>query len=290
MLVHVKKSLKNKTHRLLHKHKKAIIFAGFGVVAFGILFGTFLYASNTKSDTVGRLVTFHDRGRERVILTQAKTVQDALKDARIAVDAKDVVEPALGSELLSTDSVVIIYRARLVLVVDGAQKEKIMTNAQSPNELATLIGLAPIGEKDETKITQANFIKDGANSILTIKRAELALQKVVFVPKQNALTAARGAHIYTDANGVAHRETYYDLPMGGVMRACGGGDYEIRSDGAKIDKDGYVLVAANLGNYPRCSIVDTSLGLGKVYDTGGFALRHPHGFDLATDWSNRNGR
>jgi hypothetical protein len=32
------------------------------------------------------------------------------------------------------------------------------------------------------------------------------------------------------------------------------------------------------------------LGPGKVYDTGGFAARHPYGFDLATDWTNHDRR
>lgn len=75
-----------------------------------------------------------------------------------------------------------------------------------------------------------------------------------------------------------------------VIGACGGGGYTIRYDGAKIDADGYVLVAANYASYPRCTVVETSLGPGKVYDTGGFAARHPYGFDLATDWTNYDGR
>ena len=58
----------------------------------------------------------------------------------------------------------------------------------------------------------------------------------------------------------------------------------------KDSKDGYVLVAANYNNYPRCSLVETSMGTGRVYDTGGFAKYHPHGFDLATDWTNSDGR
>lgn len=63
------------------------------------------------------------------------------------------------------------------------------------------------------------------------------------------------------------------------------------SDGVKIDPDGYVMVAANLLLYPRCSIVETSLGLGKVYDTGAFALINPEQFDLATNWTrHRTGR
>ena len=76
--------------------------------------------------------------------------------------------------------------------------------------------------------------------------------------------------------------------MNVVVGFCGG-SYVVRSDGAKVDQDGYVLVAADLSRYPRCSIVETSLGLGKVYDTGGFVARYPDGFDLATDWTNGNG-
>lgn len=111
--------------------------------------------------------------------------------------------------------------------------------------------------------------------------------------EMNPLTAGKGVNIYTvTVNGrvVERKETYYDLPMSGVMRACGGGAYSVRADGAKVDQDGYVLVAANLSRYPRCSVVETSLGPGKVYDTGGFAATNPEQFDLATDWSNGDGR
>jgi len=103
------------------------------------------------------------------------------------------------------------------------------------------------------------------------------------------LTARRGAQTYW-VGPILRKETYYDLPMSGVMRNCGqGGYYTVRGDGAKIDRDGFVIVAANLNRYPRCSEVDTSLGRGIVYDTGGFAARNPEQFDLATDWTNRNG-
>lgn len=110
--------------------------------------------------------------------------------------------------------------------------------------------------------------------------------------EKSPLTASKGVNIYTiNVNGktVERKETYYDLPMSGVMRACGGGTYSVRADGVKVDQDGYVLVAAHLGRYPRCSVVETSLGPGKVYDTGGFAASNPEQFDLATDWTNRNG-
>jgi len=105
------------------------------------------------------------------------------------------------------------------------------------------------------------------------------------------LTKAKGALFSTDSKGVTHRETYYDLDMGRVMQSCGqGGNYSIRVDGVKVDADGFVIIAANYGRYPKCSQVETSVGPGKVYDTGGFAAVHPDGFDIATDWSNNNGR
>ena len=102
-----------------------------------------------------------------------------------------------------------------------------------------------------------------------------------------------GRNRYTakNLNGdyVERQETYYDLPMSGVMAFCGKSSYTVREDGAKVDDEGYILVAADLSRYPRCSIVETSLGLGKVYDTGTFATTNPEQFDLATDWTNRNG-
>ncbi len=105
-----------------------------------------------------------------------------------------------------------------------------------------------------------------------------------------SLSPSRGAQVYS-VGGISRKETYYDLPMSIVMNNCGqGGYYEVRNDGVKVDKDGYVIVAANFGRYPRCSEVDTSVGRGKVYDTGGFAANNPEQFDIATDWSNRNGR
>lgn len=264
-----------------------------GVAAFlmiaSVVAITYYFSADKQAD---RLVTFHDRGRDRVILTKAKTVQEALRDADISVSPQDVVEPNIDSELLSSDSAVIIYRSRPVLIIDGALRQKIITAAASPNEIAAAAGLTALSDIDKAKITEGDFIKDGASNVLTIERQEISpvTKPDLFKPTPQALTSSKGAQVFVDSNGVAHRETYYDLPMNIVIGACGPGDYTIRYDGAKIDKDGYVLVAASYRNYPKCSVVETSMGLGKVYDTGGFALRYPHGFDLATDWTNRNGR
>ena len=87
--------------------------------------------------------------------------------------------------------------------------------------------------------------------------------------------------------GPSGKETYYNLPMGGVvniMRGIGNTDeYWVREDGAKMLGD-YVMVAANLDIHPRGSLVETSLGTGIVADTGTFAYSNPYQIDIATAW------
>ena len=285
-----KKTSKKSTRSKQRKFR--ILQTKYVIVCFAVIAGIIAwYIFAQRPIEPRRLVTFHDRGQNHVILTRATTVRNALSDAHITVAPQDIVEPAIDSKLLSTDSAVVIYRSRPVLIVDGALKQKIVTAAASPNEIMTAAGLTSISDKDKAAISEGNIISDGASAILTVERAEPAAKAPnLFQPGPNALSRSKGAQLFTDSSGVAHRETYYDLPMNIVISACGPGDYTIRYDGAKIDKDGYVLVAASYRVYPRCTVVETSMGLGKVYDTGGFALRYPHGFDLATDWTNGDGR
>ena len=141
------------------------------------------------------------------------------------------------------------------------------------------------GEEVERELVEENILREPVDRIVAVGAEKIS---------EKPLTAGMGRNYYTTANlageTVERQETYYDLPMSGVMSFCGKSSYSVRDDGAKVDEDGYVLVAANLSRYPRCSIVQTSLGAGKVYDTGGFAASNPEQFDLATDWSNHDGR
>lgn len=279
-----------KKQQLQRIQTKRLLLLG-GTVIFMCLFVTYGILRTTAPTQPQRLVTFYDRGTERSILTTAGTVNDALTAAAVEVDQHDVVEPTADTILTKSYVDIIIYRSRPIAVVDGAIRLTIMTSLQSPNGLLEEAGLNALGPKDKTIFTKGDRIIDGAQMNLIVSREKLETPShVSFQPKPNALTSSKGAQVYVDSNGVAHRETYYDLPMNVVIKSCGAtSTYTIRFDGAKIDQDGYVLVAANFTAYPRCTIVDTSMGPGKVYDTGGFAARHPYGFDLATDWTNNNG-
>ena len=364
-------------------------------------------------DESKKLMTVYDRGVTRVFLTDANTVSDALKQESIEVDTHDTVEPSIDEELVAASYKINIYRARPVVVVDGAVRLKTISPYQTAKQIAEDVKITVYDEDVATLKPLTDFVNDGAGLQLTIERAtsiildlygkktevrtqaktvgdmlaekkiELGANGRVSLPNDTpitqglevrvwregvqtvsideeiapvsqivydadrpigyravqsegvvgirsityqvevkdgveisrveianivtrnpteqtevigirndggGLTVSKGAHIFTDSKGVAHRETYYDLNMSVVMRSCGqGGRYSVRPDGAKVDAQGYIIIAANYGNYPKCSVVETSLGPGKVYDTGGFAERHPFGFDLATDWTRADG-
>lgn len=82
-------------------------------------------------------------------------------------------------------------------------------------------------------------------------------------------------------------ETYYNLDMSGIVARLKNkgykGEYWIRDDGCKMFGD-YIMVAANFDLHPYGSLVETSLGLAIVCDTGGFVKWNPTGIDIATNW------
>ncbi len=235
-------------------------------------------------------------GRKTATRTQAHTVADMLKEKGITLGERDRVSVPTEARMVASMEVRVWREGKQTITVDqsiGFPTEYVY-DADRP------LGYRQVGAKGvegTLTITYEIEIKEGQE----ISRTEIAQlisrrpskQTVVIGIQgiENGISRNRGALFHTDSKGVTHRETYYDLDMGVVMQACGqGGNYSIRFDGVKIDSEGYVIIAANYARYPRCSIVETSVGPGRVYDTGGFVARYPDGFDIATDWSNNNGR
>lgn len=377
------------------------------VCAIGL--GTAVHAQDEDS----RLITVYDHGVTRVFLTKEKTLGKALQSENIELDRHDTVEPTVDQTLVASNYKVNIYRARPVVVVDGAIRIKTVSAYQTARQIAKDVGVTIYDEDTTTLTPLTDFVNDGAGLQLTIIRAtpitldlygqktktrtqektvgEMLQQKNITLGKNDhvslpddtkisqgilvriwregaqtisvnqpipfvsrivydadrpigyrviqgkglvgsestsyqvvvkdgtevsrveianivtrnptrqtevigihndgsGLTKAKGAQHWTDSKGVSHRETYYDLNMSTAMQSCGqGGYYSVRPDGAKVDAQGYIIVAGNYSIYPKCSVVETSLGPAKVYDTGGFVSRYPTGFDIATDWSNPDG-
>lgn len=376
------------------------------------IFITTLDTAVSAQEESGRLIEVYDRGVTRVFISEAKTLGEVLKANGIELDARDTVEPSVNEELVAPEYHVNIYRARPVVVVDGAVRIKTVSPYQTARQIAQSVGIT-VYDGDIIKLNPMDITTDGVGLELTITRAipitldlygkkteirtqgktigdmlkekniilgdngrvsvseataisrgmevrvwregkqtvsvdqeiqfatqivydadrpigyrvvqskgavgirsityQLEIKDGVEVSREeiasivtssptpqaevigilndgSGLTQSKGAQYWTDSKGVSHRETYYDLDMSVVMQSCGqNGQYSVRPDGAKVDAQGYVIIAASYTNYPKCSIVETSLGPGKVYDTGGFVARYPYGFDLATDWSKADG-
>lgn len=87
--------------------------------------------------------------------------------------------------------------------------------------------------------------------------------------------------------GPSGKETYYNLDMTGViwiMESLGYDyEYHVREDGVKMYGP-YIMCAANLEIRPKGTLVETSLGLAMVCDTGSYAKIDPTWIDIAVTW------
>ena len=90
--------------------------------------------------------------------------------------------------------------------------------------------------------------------------------------------------------GPSGKETYYNLPMEGVvsiMRNLGYSledyPYWVREDGCKM-LGPYIMCAADLETRPKGTILKSSLGDCIVCDTGDFVNWNPTQIDIAVNW------
>ena len=145
----------------------------------------------------------------------------------------------------------------------------------------------------EAELSKIASLKSLSTTFITSAAESFSVDKMDFT--ENAADYFE-EHIYRGPSlskgrgtiqGPSGKETYYNLNMSGVvsiMRRMGY-DYEywVRDDGVKMFGN-YVMIAANLNIRPRGSLVQTSLGMGMVCDTGTFAKRNPTQIDIATAW------
>ena len=156
-----------------------------------------------------------------------------------------------------------------------------------------IIGTDKFAESVKEKMTEIVRSYEKEQQALEQQQAEEEQQAVEeFVEEEEAfywdgevITASSGV-----ANGPSGFETYYNLPMGGVidiMRGLGYDEanypYWVRDDGCKMLGD-YIMVAANLDIRPYGTILPCSRGMAIVCDTGTFAQSNPYQLDIAVSW------
>lgn len=119
-----------------------------------------------------RLVRLYDRGVERTVVTRAKTVREALEAAKITVDGRhDVVEPQLDTPLTEAQYRVSVSRARLVTVIDGERRSRVVTAAKTPALIAQAAGVT-LHDGDTAEVTVSHdLLVNGTGLVLQVRRA-----------------------------------------------------------------------------------------------------------------------
>lgn len=158
---------------IFSRHRKASIVASILAVIFLVLSLVFIHSGVTyagSDDGNGRLMTIHDRGLEKVVLSHGDTVREALDEAGIPIDEKDSVEPSLDEKLVASNYQVNIYRARPVLIIDGKIRKKIMTAYQTPEQIASSAKIT-IYPEDNADVDRVDDLSMGVGLQLSIDRA-----------------------------------------------------------------------------------------------------------------------
>ena len=152
--------------------KRTVLLVAVVVAVFvGSIVTSHVYADDIERAEGERLITLYDRGVEQSFITTAATVGGALTEAGITVDEKDRVEPSLDEQLVATEYSVNVYRARPLVIVDGATRKKIMTASQSPEQIANDAGIVLYLE-DLTAMQQtSDLLVDGAAEQFVVTRA-----------------------------------------------------------------------------------------------------------------------
>ncbi len=148
-----------------------LIIAAFVVLSVGSIITSRAYADSQGRTIDSRVVTLYDRGVEQSFVTTASTVKGALDEAGIEIDRHDRVEPSLDEALVANEYAVNVYRARPLLIVDGAMRHVVVTAAQVPEQIAKDAGLVLYPE-DITKLEQSNdLLADRAAERFIVTRA-----------------------------------------------------------------------------------------------------------------------
>lgn len=148
-------------------------------------------ASPTTSDS-NRLITVYDQGEETTFLTDQTTIGAALKHEGIAYEASDNIEPRVDTTLVAKNYRVNIYRARSVVINDGARRIQVLTAEQSPKRIMQAAGLTLYDEDTTSFALATSPLADGGAGVqLGVHRATvftLSLYGKTFEARSQAKT------------------------------------------------------------------------------------------------------
>ncbi len=138
-----------------------------------------------------------------------------------------------------------------------AEQEAEAAKKQEEKELAE----AAKAMVDEAKSSSGSSKSSSSGSGSTKSDGSVAVVSKYAQDSGGVLTKSKGVVYY---NG--HKETWYSTKEGSAGVVNGIPGRNVGSDGIIRDGDGYICVASS--DLPKGTLIETSLGMGKVYDTG----------------------
>ena len=173
---------------------------------------------------------------------------------------------AVGADMDSEQATVQISTAEKTTVPTTKETttEKVVTTTEKEVITTTEKKIVTTTEAPTTteESTEAPKVETSGNTVTIGGQTIELLYSGRYNVCSNPLTASMGVKHF---NG--HRETWYSQKVlpGGGLKIPG---RHIADDGTVRDGEGYIVVASDLSYLSRGSVVLTSLGPGKVYDTG----------------------
>jgi uncharacterized protein YabE (DUF348 family) len=142
------------------------------ILVLGIVLASRAHAASASEVANGdHLITLHDGGQDRGILSSAPTLRQAFKEAGVQIDANDMVEPSLDETLVASHYDVNVYRARPITVIDGAVRTKILSPYQTPEQIVKHAAISLRDEDITTVSANDDMVSQGAGLQVAIDRA-----------------------------------------------------------------------------------------------------------------------
>lgn len=244
-------------------NKKILIIIVIIILAIGGIAIPAIAPNTTVNNIVG------DNNIEIVQQVDTQTNENTLEDVVIASKEKEQEEEVSQPE--EKKNIVTKYTTTGVNIRAGASLEsEIITTVSINTELQVVESEAEwteVIEGENTYYIYSKYLSDKKTEIPVTSRSNIERKitknnniETKGSSSSNPLTRSKGVVYY---NG--HRETWYSQKVlpGGGLKIPG---RHVDSRGLVCDGDGYICVASS--DLAKGTIVETSLGTGKVYDCG----------------------
>lgn len=160
--------------RLATNHYKRIIIAAILFVALaGVIkvCTNAAFAADAQVNAGERVFTIHDGDSQTGLITSAVTLREVLRQARITVNQNDITEPSLDEPLVASSYEANIYRARPVVIKDGAKSVRIVTAYRTARQITKQAGIV-LNDADTAELKPVVDIDTyGVSEVLAIDRA-----------------------------------------------------------------------------------------------------------------------